>query len=235
MAGIGVDRRYATEFDLVFDRLSKLTGIKTLKGFGELLGLHGGTVSYAKQQGKLNDGWLERLKENCGLNPKWVMTGEGRPYLTPEELAPKPKETVPTDRPDAHPAIADSHVAGRAVPYTVMAGTGDTWEAEPIGTVSIPETLCEDTPIAVRADNDSMAPSILRGAYVGLDKKGTLEEGAICAIQVPHYGLIIRRVYITSEGYKLIADNKNFEAMVLSAEDAQKYFVGRVIWTMQKV
>ena len=87
-------------FDGVFGRISKETGVCTQVGIADLLDIKQSSVSDSKKRGNIPSDWLLKLYRSHGLNPDWLLTGEGPRYLAPADEAwdreAKPEPAKPT-------------------------------------------------------------------------------------------------------------------------------------------
>lgn len=87
-------------FDAALDRILKSTGTRTQVELTALLGIKQSSISYAKKRGNIPSDWLLKLYRSHGLNPDWLLTGEGPRYLAPADEAwereAKPEPAKPT-------------------------------------------------------------------------------------------------------------------------------------------
>lgn len=70
--------------DEILGRMIKSVGGKTQTDLGEALGVAQASISDAKRKSKIPPEWFLKLSTGRGLNPNWLLTGEG-PMLIPKE------------------------------------------------------------------------------------------------------------------------------------------------------
>lgn len=75
-------------FSAAYTRIREITGCRTQIEIATCLGIRQSSISDAKKRGALPDSWLITLLNQKGINPTWIMTGEGARYLAPTETAP---------------------------------------------------------------------------------------------------------------------------------------------------
>jgi len=90
---------------------------------------------------------------------------------------------------------------------------------------------------AVRAEGDSMYPSIVDGAIVGVDfdDKVPVDNG-IFLIRFPHVGVTIKRLQIRTDGILAVGDNSQVKPELIPVDMLQQGLIlGRVRWIHNKV
>lgn len=71
----------------VLNRIFAATGIRNQKELASYLGITSPAISDWKNKGSIPRGSLYHICRNYGLNPDWVLTGEGSERLSPEEAS----------------------------------------------------------------------------------------------------------------------------------------------------
>lgn len=127
------------------------------------------------------------------------------------------------------------------VPVMAEVGAGvplEVWEQEPIEYISImPEYMKADLRV-FRVSGDSMAPTIKRGAYVGVTplQDVMLKEGQIYLCYNPPFGCVVKRVRpAANNSILLLSDNPEYEPVQVSLDEYQRVVLGEVRWVMQSV
>lgn len=90
---------------------------------------------------------------------------------------------------------------------------------------------------AVRAEGDSMYPSIVDGAIVGVDfdDKVPVDNG-IFLIRFPNVGVAIKRLQIRTDGILVVGDNSQVKPELIPIDMLQQGLIlGRVRWIHNKV
>jgi hypothetical protein len=81
------------DFENIWYRIKKETGIKNLNELAEKIGMSQPSVSRIKKEGVFPAGWAYEIARQYGLLTEWIMTGEGPKRLNEvDELSPKPTE-----------------------------------------------------------------------------------------------------------------------------------------------
>jgi bacteriophage CI repressor helix-turn-helix domain len=70
-----------SDFQTAYDRIREATGLRTQTEVAALLGVRQSSISDAKRRDSIPAQWLLILFDKHALNPTWVRTGEGAPYL----------------------------------------------------------------------------------------------------------------------------------------------------------
>ena len=147
-------------------------------------------------------------------------------------------KSAPTDSGDSKEA---SEYFGIRVPVVAEVGAGmplEVWEQEPIDYISImPEYMKPDLRV-FKVSGDSMAPTIKKGAYVGVTPLQDifLKEGQIYLCYNPPFGVVVKRVRpAAGNSILLLSDNPAYEPVSVSLDEYQKVVLGEVRWVMQSV
>lgn len=92
-----------------FKRLYAATQTKNFAELASLLRLGQSAVSDAKRRGKIPASWLRLLLCECGINPMWILAGNGAPMLVSGRQGPRendfPAPWKPGNDTDDTPAI----------------------------------------------------------------------------------------------------------------------------------
>ena len=76
------------EFDAAYVRICEVCGVKTQTELSAYLGIRQSSISDARRRVALPAAWLLTLLAREGVNPAWLLTGEGSKYLVPSSLPP---------------------------------------------------------------------------------------------------------------------------------------------------
>lgn len=220
-------------FDEAMDRIKKATGARTQVQLAEVLDVRQSSISDAKRRCSVPAEWFLKLYRSHGLDPDWLSDGVEPVYLNPNK-AKIPADTLLREAPAPYGKL---HARSRLVVVSSMAG-GDPdakqWSLKPVEELSIPESFFRPKLVVVRMDNTSMEPLIRRGAFVGIDQDQRQHpDGDFCAVQFPHQGLILRRVYFQGNQFILKAENSSYADLTVPAKEMETRTVGRVVWTLQ--
>lgn len=92
--------------------------------------------------------------------------------------------------------------------------------------------------VAFEVDGNSMEPTIKKGAVIGvIPVDGTLNSGEIYLLKRPHFGMLVKRVYMGKDALILKSDNPDHPPLELPYEgyEADTIILGRVAWIWQEV
>ena len=160
------------------------------------------------------------------------MSGVGDP---PEELKPVP---------GARQAAEGKSKETVEVEILTLAGLGDLYDLqnhEPIEVKQLAKDLVinvgRETRTAIRCKGDSMSPTILNDALVGIDfdDREPVDNG-IFLLRFQHLGLTIKRLRFKIDGCLIVADNPTIKDEFVHRDHLEDGFiVGRVRWIYNKV
>ena len=147
----------------------------------------------------------------------------------------------------AIPVLSESFEAAidktryKTIPVYSYAGAGkfiDLTEIEPIDTLVIPREYAVNGSVAVvKVIGRSMEPTIMEGAYIGIDKDSKIFiSGNIYAVYLPYEGAVIKKVYLDMKNIILKSENKDFPDIIIPLEniDNDNFIIGKVKWVLQK-
>lgn len=78
------------DFNAAMARIHAITNTRTQVELAAILGIRQSSISDATRRKSIPDSWLQSLIWSHDANPRWVLRGEGRPYIcedTSRELA----------------------------------------------------------------------------------------------------------------------------------------------------
>ena len=77
-----------------FDRLFEAAGCRTQAELADLLGIRQSSIAVAKRRNRLPADWLLKLLRLRGVNPDWIIFGDGAKHLYPKDC-PEPETVSP--------------------------------------------------------------------------------------------------------------------------------------------
>jgi len=169
-----------------------------------------------------------RISSRLDIDLEWLDEGKGKP---PEAIT-LPSKGKGQDKPLS------------TIEVLTMAGVGNTHDEEnhkPIELIEIPtDQVTIDGKIltkAVKAEGDSMYPTIVDKGLVGVDfeDKNIINNG-IYLIMFPDLGIAIKRLQLRTTGLLVESDNKQVQSEEVDKSILEQGFVlGRVRWIHNKV
>lgn len=77
-----------TNFYAAYSRMVEVTGLLTQVDMAEFLNVRQSSISDAKKRNTVPEGWLVKILRKTGVNPDWIISGQGSKYLVPSENMP---------------------------------------------------------------------------------------------------------------------------------------------------
>jgi len=200
----------------LLERVKKFHNLRTDTQLAKFLGVGSSAIS----------GWKKRVSPDMrliiskchGINYHWLITGEGEPTGT---------------------SVAVDYNSYRSLPVHALGGAGDSmdlYELEPIKKILIPREFHNQGIFAIMVRGDSMVPTIVDHAIVGIDTEDrNIRSGQIYAIRIPYEGVVIKRVFVELNRITLSSDNRNHRPFTIDMIDLDEgAIIGRVAWVVQR-
>ncbi len=160
---------------------------------------------------------IDVLKVKVGVNPTWLLYGDGEMFLEDEENA---KGTIPYYN-DIRASAGFGAINGEASKPEFM---------------HIPPSLCLDLHVnkteAIKCSGDSMYPNIKDGDVMFIDRSDTeLKDGEVYVVRMGDE-VFVKRLFRVPGKVLAKSDNENYPAFDI---DGDFEILGRVIYSMQRV
>lgn len=201
--------------------------------FGEHIGKGRNTIiSWEKGRTSPTDTMLGLIASTFGCSERWLATGQGEMLTKPESEILKNIGTIK----------GDSDLS--TINVLTLAGVGNTHDEDnhkPIEQIQLPtsEVSIEGKVItqAVKAEGDSMYPTIVDKGLVGVDfEDKNIVNNGIYLIRFPDIGIAIKRLQIRTTGLLVESDNQQVKPEEIDKSILEQGFVlGRVRWIHNKV
>jgi phage repressor protein C with HTH and peptisase S24 domain len=114
----------------------------------------------------------------------------------------------------------------------------ELFDLVPSRIIPILQRYCRDKMVTIEVDGKSMEPTIKQGAVIGVvPVGGDLIDGEMYLVKRPHFGVLVKRVYMGKDMLILKSDNPEHPPMELPYEgyELDTVILGRVIWIWQEV
>ena len=201
--------------------------------FGSYVGKGKNTIiSWEKGRTSPTDTMLSLIATTFGCSERWLSIGQGEMLVKPVSEILKNIGNIKGDS------------AYITVNILTLAGNGNTHDEEnyePVDTIQFEKnSITKDGKLitdAVKAEGDSMYPTIVDGGIVGVvfDDKMPVDNG-IFLIRFPDVGVAIKRLQIKTGGMLAIGDNAQVEPELIPIDILQQGLIlGRVRWIHNKV
>lgn len=221
----------------IFKRIQAVTNIRTQTALAEILEIRQSSISDAKRRQSVPGAWYMTLFEKLGVNPDWLKSGIGPVYLRTEV------GYIPGDgdgKPLA-PGLLGSPLSQPAL-VTMYAMRGDDTgnraavaTLRPTGSILLPRAYAREGIVVLAVDNDAAAPTVRRGAYVGIDTRADCPaSGELFAITLPHGEIVLRRLLWDEDYFRLCAENPAYPDRRIRLVRTE-WILGRLAWVMQEI
>ena len=221
----------------IFKRIQAVTRTRTQTALAEILEIRQSSISDAKRRQSVPGAWYMTLFEKLGVNPDWLKSGIGPVYLRTEV------GYIPGDgdgKPLA-PGLLGSPLSQPAL-VTMYAMRGDDTgngaavaTLRPTGSILLPRAYAREGIVVLAVDNDAAAPTVRRGAYVGIDTRADCPaSGELFAITLPHGEIVLRRLLWDEDYFRLCAENPAYPDRRIRLVRTE-WILGRLAWVMQEM
>ena len=219
------------------ERIKAVTHTRTQTALAEILEIRQSSISDAKRRQSVPGAWYMTLFEKLGVNPDWLKSGIGPVYLRTEV------GYIPGDgdgKPLA-PGLLGSPLSQPAL-VTMYAMRGDDTgngtavaTLRPAGSILLPRAYAREGIVVLAVDNDAAAPTVRRGAYVGIDTRADCPaSGELFAITLPHGEIVLRRLLWDEDYFRLCAENPAYPDRRIRLVRTE-WILGRLAWVMQEM
>lgn len=209
--------------------------------FGSHIGVTKKTIiSWEKGTTSPTDAQITVIAKHFHSNERWITTGRGK--MISQEI-PEAEDGVRVVDQRLMYLRSDSASMTEVSVWT-LAGVGNAYEGEdyePIDRIELPtEFITIDGKVlgqAVKAEGDSMYPTIVDKGLVGVDfQDKKLVDNGLFLIRFPDVGLAIKRLQITTKGVTVVSDNKQVPTEEIDKSVLkQNFVVGRIKWIHNKL
>ena len=221
----------------IITRIQAVTRTRTQNELAEILAIRQSSIADAKRRQSVPGAWYMTLFEKLGVNPDWLKNGIGPVYLRTEA------GYIPGDGDGTPPApgLLDSPLS-QPVLVTMYAMRGDgsgngaaVATLRPTGSILLPRAYAREGIVVLAVDNDAAAPTVRRGAHVGIDTRaGCPASGELFAITLPHGEIVLRRLLWEEDYFRLCAENPMYPDRRIRFARTE-WILGRLAWVMQEI
>ena len=230
-------------FMAIYRRMQLATNTQTQSELAKILAVRQSSISDAKRRDTIPAGWYITLFEKFGLSQDWLRYGTGPMYLRTEQGY-MPQEG-PIDGVKEEPAHYSNPTANSKI-VTVYSmtcqpnGANRIPALEAVGKLALPSSFAVQNTLVFQMQHNDMAPTVCRGAYLGVDTTDTQPaSGGVFVLKNDYMGLLVRRIYLDCGSstccYCLRSDNAQCPESAMPPEEFAARTVGRVNWVMQKI
>ena len=224
-------------YEKTIERIKAVTRTRTQNELAEILAIRQSSIADAKRRQSVPGAWYMTLFEKLGVNPDWLKNGIGPVYLRTEAgYIPGDGDGTPLA-----PGLLDSPLS-QPVLVTMYAMRGDgsgngaaMATLRPTGSILLPRAYAREGIVVLAVDNDAAAPTVRRGAHVGIDTRaGCPASGELFAITLPHGEIVLRRLLWEEDYFRLCAENPMYPDRRIRFARTE-LILGRLAWVMQEI
>ncbi len=201
-------------FDDFFLRVTQLTPIKNQAQLAKELGVGRAAISIAKQKNTIPPKWIFELSSRYGINPSYLLSGQGEPYIGTSETE---KNII------IEPMTSDKISISNQILNIKLIGI----ETKLLGETGYFYIIMQE---------NSMYPHILPGDFLIVKKSQTFKPGDIGVIELSiDQGpiMLIRRISANENSLILIADNDRYPILAYKKDNIK--ILGKVIGIYRKI
>ena len=173
---------------------------------------------------------LKVIAERGRVNIGWLLTGDG-----PMSVYENRDESFASDG-------GDDVYTDEYVKVNVFAAGGETDSLKdfpsspPVDAVYVPKKDAGESVVAVRIEGDSMSPTVLDGATVGIDTTDRqIVSGRLYGVFLSYEGVAVKRVFVHPDRVDLRTDNPAFpQTEIPTGAGGDDFILGSVKWVYQR-
>ena len=175
---------------------------------------------------KIHKSIAKLLYYEIGVNPQWLLTGEGEMFTQSSRGSSAADAAAENDKYIQVPLVSGKISAGRGLTPDNTIDIRLAFRKEWIRHHGNPENMS-----LIKVSGDSMEPSLLSGDIVLVDHSRNYidPQGGIYAVEIDN-AIIIKRLQAiyTTKKIRIISDNQRYEPLDVTPE--QIHINGKVIW-----
>ena len=207
------------EFNIFVRRVAQAIDISSQIELASILGVNRSAVTQARKKGRIPEKWLLQLFRSHGLNPTWLETGIGEPFLTPGRAKTTPFEKVPK-------VTARLCAGGGSFENDAEVKGYYAFQREWLSAKGRVEDM-----VLMDIFGTSMEPELKDGDTILIDQsQKNILAGAVYALGIDDT-IMVKRVEKHPNKLVLLSDNNKYAPIFLEHEEADSVrIIGKVIW-----
>ena len=206
-------------FDGFLSRVQQATGIASQNELALALGVNRSAITQARKKGRVPDRWMLGLFRRYGLNPDWLASGVGQPFVGDGSGAGEGFQTVPKVRARLCAGGGSFEVDDRVEGFFAFdsAWLGEKGEA--------------DRMVLMDIFGNSMEPELRDGDTVLVDQsQKDVLAGAVFAVGIEDT-IMVKRIEKHPSKLVLLSDNTRYAPIYLDENQGDAVrIIGKVVW-----
>jgi phage repressor protein C with HTH and peptisase S24 domain len=210
-------------FDAFLQRVREATGIASQNELAEALGVNRSAITQARRKNAVPERWILRLFRGFGLNPQWLESGTGSPFLASADDGGNGFQTVPKVRARLCAGGGSFEVGAEVEAYCAFQGSWLRKKGTP------------DTMVLLNIFGNSMEPELRDGDTVLVDEsQKDVLSGAVFAVGIDDT-IMVKRLEKHPSKLVLLSDNTRYAPIFLEGSQmASVRILGKVVWSCRE-
>ena len=207
------------QFDAFLQRIFRTTDITTQTELANVLQINRSAITQARKKDTVPARWILRLFRTFGLNPGWLESGTGQPYLKLSPAEEAEFKHIPKVKARLSAGGGSFEIGSEIEGYYAFR---NQW----LRTKGNPERM-----VLMDIFGNSMEPELKDGDAVLIDEsQKDIIAGAIFAVGVEDT-ILVKRIEKHPNKLVLRSDNKDYAPIFLEGTDCESVrMIGKIIW-----
>ena len=206
-------------FESFLQRVFRTTDITTQTELAAVLQINRSAITQARKKDTVPARWILQLFRTFGLNPIWLESGSGEPYLKPSPAEAAEFKHIPKVKARLSAGGGSFEIGSEIEGYYAFR---NEW----LRTKGNPERM-----VLMDIFGNSMEPELKDGDAVLIDEsQKDIIAGAIFAVGVEDT-ILVKRIEKHPSKLVLRSDNKDYAPIFLEGADCESVrIIGKVVW-----
>lgn len=210
-------------FDGFLKRIHDTTGIASQNELADALGINRSAITQARKKDRVPDRWKLQLFRQFGLNPDWIESGDGTPFLGGGRDGEPGFQTVPKVRARLCAGGGSFEVGSRVEGYYAFEAS---W---------LQQKGVADHMVLMDIFGNSMEPELKDGDTVLVDQsQKDVLSGAVFAVGIDDT-IMVKRIEKHPNKLVLLSDNTRYAPIYLDGDHTDSVrIIGKVVWVCRE-
>ena len=208
-----------SQFESFLQRVFRTTDMTTQTELADVLQINRSAITQARKKDTVPARWILQLFRTFGLNPIWLESGKGEPYLKPSPAEEAEFKHIPKVKARLSAGGGSFEIGSEIEGYYAFR---NEW----LRTKGSPERM-----VLMDIFGNSMEPELKDGDAVLIDEsQKDIIAGAIFAVGVEDT-ILVKRIEKHPSKLVLRSDNKDYAPIGLEGSDCESVrSIGKVVW-----
>ena len=209
----------SSRFESFLQRVFRTTDMTTQTELAAVLQINRSAITQARKKDTVPARWILQLFRTFGLNPLWLETGKGEPYLKPSPAEEAEFKHIPKVKARLSAGGGSFEIGSEIEGYYAFR---NEW----LRTKGSPERM-----VLMDIFGNSMEPELKDGDAVLIDEsQKDIIAGAIFAVGVEDT-ILVKRIEKHPSKLVLRSDNRDYAPIYLEGADCESVrIIGKVVW-----